>query len=307
MFTYVTSVVVPTRNRPDHLIKLVKFLRNKLFFNQIIVVDSSDDNYRKKINNICATYKIELYRTYPSSAHQRNFGIEKVKKNSKYILFIDDDITFYKNSFIEMNKTIKKYYYCVNVCGFAFNLIVNKSSFFNKFKTLKIFRYFNIYSNVPGKVLLNGWHMKIENLKHNCFVEWLFTGATIYKRVSIINKKFDVSFGSYSYLEDLDFSYSLFKKNKKLLLVSNAKFYTLNTVNRNNFNFGVTEIINRHKFVKKNQLNTNLFYFTALLRAFFSFLGIVKFDIKLFSRAIGNIFAISQIIFMNKYENKNNR
>jgi GT2 family glycosyltransferase len=300
MFTYVTSIIIPTRNRPEYLIKLIKFLRNKLIFNQIIVVDSSDAVYRKKINNICSLYKLELYRTYPSSAHQRNLGIKKVKKNSKYIFFIDDDVTFYKNSFIEMNKSIKKYFYSNNICGFAFNLLVSNQSFFNKFKKLKIFRYLNLYSNIPGKVLLNGWHMKIESLKEDFFVEWLFTGATIYKKDSIINKRFDVSFGSYSYLEDLDFSYSLFKKHKKLLLVSKAKFFTFNTINRNNFNFGIIEIINRYKFVKKNQLNTNLFYFTAFLRASLSFLGIIKFDFKLLNRAFGNIFAISKIIFFKK-------
>ena len=105
MFTYVTSIIIPTRNRPEYLIKLIKFLRNKLIFNQIIVVDSSDAVYRKKINNICSTYKIELYRTYPSSAHQRNLGIKNT--TTKFVALIDADMRATKNSFKLMLKDLE--------------------------------------------------------------------------------------------------------------------------------------------------------------------------------------------------------
>ena len=62
-----------------------------------------------------------------------------------------------------------------------------------------------LYPNDQGKVAQSGWHSQIEDVKKDTFVEWLFSGATIYRKDVIKSLKFNEDLGAYSYLEDLFF------------------------------------------------------------------------------------------------------
>ena len=127
MFTHKTTLIIPTRNRSSKLIKLIKdIVKLKIIFNEIIVVDSSDNHHKKKIISFLTKKKIKLINTFPSTTHQRNVGLKVRKKNSKYILFLDDDIIINKKAFIEMNNGINKYSKINKICSFAFNLQTNK-------------------------------------------------------------------------------------------------------------------------------------------------------------------------------------
>ena len=47
------SIVIPTRNRPNFLKKTLNNLsKNEFFFNEIIIVDSSDNGYLFKKRNL---------------------------------------------------------------------------------------------------------------------------------------------------------------------------------------------------------------------------------------------------------------
>ena len=222
MFTRKTSLIIPTRNRHKHLIKLLKFLnKNKIHFKEILIIDSSDKNSFKKITNYCSKYKkIKIIKSVPSTSLQRNIGLKRSSIKSKYILFLDDDIIFYKMAFSEMDKYIKNNKQN-NITGFAFNLTSkNDRKFFKLIKEIFLFEKIGFYSSKPGKVLENGWHTQIENLKKNTFVEWIYSGAILYVRDKIKKRKFEIKFGKYGYLEDLDFSYGLTRKGQKILVVS---------------------------------------------------------------------------------------
>ena len=88
------------------------------------------------------------------------------------------------------------------------------------------------------------------NINKDIDVQWLSTQACIYKTKILKNDLFDTSLGRYSYLDDLFFSFQLSKRGK-LKVISKSKYYHPNNIERNNFNFGVQEIRNRYKFVKK--------------------------------------------------------
>jgi GT2 family glycosyltransferase len=157
----------------------------------------------------------------------------------------------------------------------------------------------NLYSNQAGKVMKNGWHTKINNLNKDLFVDWLHTAATVYELKKIKKILFDESFGQYSYLEDLDFSYRV-SSNFKLILIAKAKFLHPNNINREGFSFGELEILNRYVFVKKNNLNIKLFYFSSFIKSLISLFGIFRFNLKSISRSAGNIIGISKCLFIKK-------
>jgi hypothetical protein len=301
MFINFTSLIIPTRNRFSNLYNTLLGLKEfKLKFVEIIVVDSSD-KFIADIRKICRNFNVKLLFSKPSSALQRNIGLSKISKKSKYVMFLDDDITFFKDSFSNMNYAIKKYSGINSqIAGYGFNHIEIKNYDYISFlKKSSISRMLNLYSNQAGKVMKNGWHTKINNLTKDLFVDWLHTAATVYELKKIKNISFDESFGQYSYLEDLDFSYRV-SSNFKLILIAKAKFLHPNNINREGFSFGQLEILNRYAFVKKNNLNIKLFYFSCFIRSLISLFGIFRFNLKSISRSAGNIIGISKCFFIKK-------
>ena len=110
MFTKKTTLIIPTKDRSSKIIKLLKKIINlKINFNEIIVVDSSNQKHKNNITKFLKTKKIKFISTYPSTTHQRNIGLKRRRKDSEFILFLDDDIRISIKSFKEMNNAIIKY------------------------------------------------------------------------------------------------------------------------------------------------------------------------------------------------------
>jgi glycosyltransferase involved in cell wall biosynthesis len=100
MFTKETSLVIPTRNRIVSLEKLLKQLDLfKIRFLEKIIVDSSDSRISSEIKNISNKYSARYFNTKASTSLQRNYGLRKVNKKTKYIMFLDDDVVFFQDSF----------------------------------------------------------------------------------------------------------------------------------------------------------------------------------------------------------------
>jgi hypothetical protein len=300
MFTSKTGLIIPTRNRPRELYSTLEFLsKKKIKFFKTIIIDSSDENLRKEIINVCTKFNVTLYFSNPSTSKQRNIGLKKLVKNKlEFIMFLDDDLKFYKNSFNIMNTHIKKYKR--KYSGFSFNNTnLQKKTFLEKFKLSSCIKKIGLYSPDKGKVLNNGWQTKICNLKKNLPSQWLPTACVIFRKNFLIGKYFDESFGTYSYLEDLDFSLQINPQRKNVfLVVANAKFNHLKEVIRTSFSFGYYEFVNRYKIVKKFNLKKISFFFmvfSKIIVTLFSILINYKNIYKLF----GNIAAIIIGILFN--------
>ena len=282
------SIIIPTKDRTKEIKSTINFLSNNVFFfNELIIIDSSKKNndlkcYIKKFN-----FRIKYYYSKPSISLQRNIGIKNLDKNNNFVMFLDDDIKFNKSALHKMKSFIdnnhRKY------AGFGFNLITNDKIKKNRNNFLNIF---NIYSNKCGAVSQSGWHSLAFNLNRDTVVEWLSSQAVIYNHQKIKNIFFDEFFKDYSYLEDLDFSYSL-KNIGKLVIVANAQYQHKHDIDRSSFSFGKKEIINRGYIVKKHQLNFKLFLIASILKCISNLLS---FNLMKIKRAFGNIKAIIQII-----------
>lgn len=289
------SIIIPTKDRPYKIKRLLNQLyNNKFFFNEILVVDSSNvDNKRKLIFIIKQTeLNIKLINSIASISVQRNKGLKNMKKSNKFFMFLDDDIVFKKNSFVEMKKFIKKNEKLY--IGYGFNLISKIDyGFLESIKRNKIIEKFGIYNTKIGKIVPSGWQTKINNVKQNQEVEWLSTQAVIYK-----NKKkklyFDNFFKGYSYLEDLDYSYRM-SNFGNLIVVKKAMYYHNNNIERKSFSFGQKEFINRYYFIKKNKIYTRYFFLGGVVKIF---LNLSKLQLL---KVLGNISGLTKILKNNKF------
>jgi glycosyltransferase involved in cell wall biosynthesis len=299
MFSKYTSLIIPTRNRNKFLYKILSQLKNyKIKFQEILVIDSSDKFDNLFVNKICKKFSVKFFCSKPSTSLQRNLGLKLRNKRNRFIMFLDDDISFYKNSFFNMNNIINLYKKNDNISGFGFNLITRKEkNLLDIFKTSTFVKIINLYSNKPGVVTKSGWHTKVSNLESSLFADWFSTSAVIYKSKFLNNIKFNKNFGQYSYLEDLDFSLKINKRKRKILIDHSSRYKHPNEITRNNFSFGIIEIFNRFIVVKNNNLNLKLFFLGSFIRFFISLFNLLKGELNSLSRALGNIIGILKSIF----------
>jgi GT2 family glycosyltransferase len=289
------SIIIPTKDRPYKIKRLLNQLyNNKFFFNEILIIDSSNADNKKKLTFIIkqANLNIKLINSRPSISLQRNKGLKSMKKNNTFFMLLDDDIVFKKNSFVEMKKFINKNEKLY--IGYGFNLISKINyGFLESTKRKKFIEKLGIYNTNIGKIVPSGWQTKINNVKKNQEVEWLSTQAVIYANN---NKKinFDNFFKGYSYLEDLDYSYRM-SNFGKLIVVKKAMYYHNNNIERKSFSFGQKEFINRYHFIKKNKIYTKYFFLGAFIK---TFLNLSKLQLL---RVLGNISGLTKILKNNKF------
>ena len=295
MFSNVTSLIIPTRNRPDYLKKTLNQINiQKISFREIIVVDSSNEEFKKEVVDLIKLYDVKLFNSEPSTSVQRNIGIKNTNISSKFIMFLDDDIIFTDRMFYNMNKTITENLKDENIVGYGFNQISKKNNFnfIEKLKNNFILNFFDLYPNKPGKVAKSGWQSKILNIEEDITVDWIYTTACIFKYEAIKSLRFDENFGGYSYLEDLEFSLNFFKSKKKIIISSDAKYFHPLSIDRSSFKFGIYEVRNRFKIIKKYNFSKSRFFIMTFVRTFLFILNIFILKKKYFYRALGNIYGV---------------
>ena len=129
--------------------------------------------------------------------------------------------------------------------------------------------------------------------------EWLPTTAVTWRKKVFEEYQFDEWFSGYSYLEDLDFSYRVGKKNE-LAVVADAKYYHYPAASGrgNSYSFGKREVANRIYFVKKHQeLSFFKCYAALIVRMFISLIFAAREkQASYLLRAWGNVGGLVQAI-----------
>jgi hypothetical protein len=165
----------------------------------------------------------------------------------------------------------------------------------SRVKSLRLVSRPGLYDSRGGLVMRSGFQTVIGIVPETRYVQWLPSGAVVYPRHIMEQYSFDERFRGYSYLEDLDFSYSIGKKYK-LAIVANARFHHYpSTIGRiDPYVFGKREVANRFRFVRKHrELSPALCCVALFIRALLSLLlGVTRFEAAYFRRAGGNLVAL---------------
>jgi glycosyltransferase involved in cell wall biosynthesis len=289
------ALIVPTRNRADLLIKLLRSIHDQSIKPaQIIIVDGGDQPIKASIDQYLSENDTYIHVSPPSLTRQRNEGIRQIHPDITLAGYLDDDIEFESGSIEAM---LQFWETCsLNIGGAEFNIIniPEKKPFSDYFR-----RFFLMDSPIPGKVLPSGFcSSAFPAVKdHSC--EWLCGGATIWRRDILNTNKFDEWYSGWAYHEDADFSYRVFKKFK-LYIVHLAKVvHNPPPFNpEKNFVLGKMAVINRYHFVKKNpELSMVFFYWSTIGEIFVNMLQSVwERNLNGMRIAKGNFQAVIHII-----------
>ena len=291
------AFVVATKDRPNDLHKILQSLSDQTHNpDQVIIVDSSVIPVRSITKDFQALNIKYLHHAKPSAAAQRNIGIKVVDSDVELIGFLDDDVVLEKQALevmLEFWKTASN-----DLGGCAFNLMNPLPTGGKKLKATALVKWLGLYSQQKGVVMPSGWQTLFGTVSKTIFVEWLPSTAAIWRREIFERFRFDDFFDGYSYLEDLDFSYSVAKKYK-LAVVADAKYwhYPSPFGRINQYQFGKIETKNRIYLVKKHGLSLLRCYFGVLIRFIMTIgNGLRNRDKSHFMRALGNCAGISKTL-----------
>jgi len=222
--------------RPRAILKLLQSVSEQtLYPNEIVVIDGSanDDTEtilnQKEYKNL---YYCKVDKINRGLTKQRNFGIEKVSKNSDIICFLDDDTILEPTYFENLIKTYSEKPDALAVGGYITNEVLWQKEVVPKDKShfyydgwqrteplrFKIRRYFGLLPDVsPGFMpsFSHGRSISFLPPSNRIYeVEQLMGGVSSYKKEILKTFKFSTYFEGYGLYEDADFSLRLAKTGK---------------------------------------------------------------------------------------------
>jgi glycosyltransferase involved in cell wall biosynthesis len=287
--------VVATKDRPNDLRKMLQSLSDQSIHpEQIIIVDASEESV-KKITVEFRQLNIKYIRhPWPSASIQRNIGIKAIDPDIELIGFLDDDIVFEAGAMEKMLAFWRQAPEDVGGCAFNLKNPVLRSEL--ALKRSPLADRLGIYSRKKGVVMPSGWHTLTGTVPRTTFVQWLPSGASIWRKNIFEKFWFDEYFDGYSYLEDLDFSFSV-GKSHRLAVVAEAGFYHYPSPfgRISHYRFGEIEVENRLYFVKKHNLSVPRCYLGLFLRLLMSLMAAMTGEsIENLHRVAGNCTGLFQ-------------
>ena len=220
------SVVIPTYNRVQDLKEcLDSIVTQSLLPTEVLVIDNSDQE-REKVKKLIESLKPpftakKIYLQYIPNGREnaltvaKNLGIDV--SSGDILSFLDDDIILDRKYYEEIIEIYKKY---PNALGVEGKVIETDKNRIRKILWSIFGRLFYLGFREKDKCRMLpslGVTYLVENKIVNC--EWL-SGASTYKREVFNEFKYDENLKKYSWGEDSDLSYRVFKRYPKLLYIA---------------------------------------------------------------------------------------
>lgn len=205
------SIVIPTYNRPYDLQTTIQsILKQSVIPKEIVVVDNANNLSTKQIISKFNEKSLDINFKYftttkNSSAIARNTGAENTEGD--IILFLDDDVTLEPNFIYEIIKIYDEFPHAKCVQGVITNNYLF-SNFWNNFHKLFLMWYFaDTYTVLPS-----GKNTRTSNPNKIVNCQWASGSNLSIKRDIFKDIKFDENMIKYSFGEDKDFSYRIYKQ-----------------------------------------------------------------------------------------------
>ncbi|MFB3893938.1 MAG: glycosyltransferase family 2 protein [Phycisphaerae bacterium] len=264
------AFVVATKDRPADLRNLLASLASQSRLpDEVIIVDASAEPVTAVVGEF-PTLPVRYIRHLPPSASaQRNAGVKAVGEGIDLVGFLDDDAVLEPGAMEAMMRFWETAGEDVGGASFNWMNPARRSRLGGWLKRTWLCEALGLYSRRQGAVMPSGWQTLAVAVPETMNVQWLPSGASVWRRKVFEEHRFDEWFDGYSYLEDLDFSYGVSKKYK-LAVVAEAGFrhYPSPSSRTGGFKFGRLEVANRLFVVRKHGLSIPRCYLALVIRMF---------------------------------------
>ncbi len=270
------GVLIPTRNRPDKIRKLLMSLSNSTVKPAEVVIVSSGDDISSVLEELSSELNLkhehsEMY----GQANQKKIGIKLLAQELDWVVFLDDDLIVLpdclENAIQEVTDFEASSYERIAGVGLALPA-TSRASESNRVLRL-IGRGFLISNTKPGFVGKNGHAASYLECRETLTTQWL-NGASMWRRDSVDFYGKDLVSTKYAACEDLIFSYSRLKGNN-LIYAPNAlvSFQEEEVTNFESSLVFETAALWRLYFVMSNRgFSRLLFLYSQIGRTLFGFL-----------------------------------
>lgn len=289
-------VLVPTRDRPEHVARLLKSLAGQTEPLGRIIIIASGRDIEGTVNHFSDDLPIDYYHTSQAGQiRQRNIGITKLDARTPLVACIDDDIVLDPWAIKEMvhfwNGAPP------NTGGVGFNISngpSNRPTLYNRILWLG--------DPPPGRVLVSGSSTSISHLQDNIRSQWLNGGTTVWRKDLLVNNKHKEINTKWAIAEDLIFSYPLWKVYPLYVCAAatvSHNHYPYSTKDSQwHFFHGRTQTLWVYHFVKSNrELSKALFLLTIFIRiSSKAICGLVARRPDLINFAFGAATAVGEIV-----------
>jgi GT2 family glycosyltransferase len=164
--------------------------------------------YRNKFESLSISLTYVENPRECSAAIARNVGVEKAKGD--IIMFLDSDVVLYPNYIEEILNVLKNYPNAVGVQGWIVPIKRKRHYWLRYFLDQPIRRIFLLTSLTKNKCKFRKYPIVLTKII-NC--ETLSGSNMTFKRNTLKKFKFAENLKGYSYMEDILFSYSIFKEH----------------------------------------------------------------------------------------------
>lgn len=217
------SVVIPAYGGASKLKDLFETLLKPLKnLKEIIVVDQTKTDETKTFIKSLKNKKIKYaFSKTPSITIARNLGVKTASKNSKIISFLDDDvINLSPDYFSEILRVFNEHPEAKAVSGVdpTVNHDTKKQGKMHRF-IKKIF-FLGHYETDKARIISPYGNTYPMNLKRTINAQWLSGVNMAYKKQVFNEQSFDEHLLGYTVVEDLDFSFRLFKKYPNSIFIT---------------------------------------------------------------------------------------
>jgi len=261
---------------------------------QLVVVDGS----ASPIEDIVKAFPrlpLEYVRCVPPSlARQRNAGMARLASGITLAGYLDDDLVLERDAIQSMRQFWESAQ--ADIGGAAFNIRNNPRP-----GGLRLKRLFGIDSARPGMVLPSGCASTIPSQSGDIETEWLYGGATVWRRDVVRDFGYDEWFVGTGFMEDIDYSFSV-RSRYRLAIVSRAQVthYSRPVRPDRQSLLGTWQVVNRMYFVRKytsrGMSRARAWWATLGLILLNTGAAIVRRDLQYWNRARGNIAGVFSLM-----------
>jgi glycosyltransferase involved in cell wall biosynthesis len=195
------TVVIPTKDRPDELAKVLEALAQQTEKPQaVIVVDSG-----QSVEALVRSFGLAYLRSEPGQIRQRNLGIDVVQ--TPLVGFLDDDIVLEPGALEKVLRFWRDKGEAV--AGVSMNLVNIPRYQFSFMRGL-----FFMSDRRPGRVLPSGYNIPIHNAASSFQSDWLAGGYTLWQTSVVRKFRQEPLKTKWAVGEDVRFSYPISKHHQ---------------------------------------------------------------------------------------------